>query len=288
MQSLWMLFACLMLAVTGGFVKVAADLGASLSEMVMFRGGFAVLLVLTWALYTKRTIRPSSWTAHFWRNLSGITSMWFGTYALTKLALPTAISLNYTAPLFIASWMLIRGGVERDLLRVFAVIIGFIGVLAIFRPSIEHEQWLASLVGLGAGALSAVALLQLRQLGRLGEPEWRTVLLFSLGVFLSGLAGVFSLGWQTSEFLPLLALFGIGLAGLLGQLAITRAFGLGSALLNAALQYTTIIFASLISLGFWGERPAWLAWVGMALVIAAGLLSIWRTHVAEQTEGESF
>ncbi|NYT77764.1 DMT family transporter [Alcaligenaceae bacterium] len=283
MQLLWMLFACAMFAVTGAFVKVAAGLGASLPEMVMFRGGFAILLVLTWAVFTKRTIRPSNWAVHFWRNLSGITSMWLGTYALTKLALPTAISLNYTAPLFIAGWMLIRGGVERDPLRILAVIIGFVGVIAIFRPSVEHEQWLASLLGLGAGALSAVALLQLRQLGRLGEPEWRTVLLFSLGVFLSGLVGVLVGGWQTYELLPLLALFGIGLAGLFGQLAVTRAFGLGSALLNAALQYTTIIFAALISLGFWGERPALLAWVGMALVIAAGLLSIWRTHVAERT-----
>src|SRR3546814_20011935 len=62
----------------------------------------------------------------------------------------------------------------------------------------------------------------------------------------------------------------------------TRAFGLGSALLTAALQYTTIIFAALLGIVFWGDMPDALAWAGMALIIASGLLSIWRTYSEER------
>ncbi len=278
MQSLWMLLACAMFAMMGALVKVAADLGASLPEIVLFRGIPSVLLLFFWVRATRRRLRPPSWRVHIWRNVSGIASMWLGFYALSHLALPTAISLNYTAPLFIAGWMLGFGGAQRDPVRILAVLAGFLGVLGVLRPSIQHDQWFAALMGLGAGALAAVAMMQIRQLGRVGEPEWRTVLLFSLGVCLSGLTGIGIQGWHTDAPLALLALVGLGLAGLVGQLTMTRAFGLGSTLLTAALQYTTIIFAALIGVVFWGDRPAPLAWAGMALIIGSGVMSIWRTH----------
>lgn len=283
MQSLWMLLACAMFAMMGACVKVAADLGATLPEIVLFRGIPSVLLLFFWARSTRRVIRPASWRLHVWRNLSGIASMWLGFFALSHLALPTAISLNYTAPLFIAGWLLFFGGAQRDPVRVLAVLAGFFGVLGILRPSVQHDQWLAAMMGLGAGGLAAIAMMQIRQLGRIGEPEWRTVLLFSLGVCLSGLAGISLQGWHASDPLALLALAGLGLAGLVGQLAMTRAFGLGSTLLTAALQYMTIIFAALIGVLFWGDRPAPLAWAGMALIIGSGLLSVWRTHMESRT-----
>ena len=278
MQSLWMLLACAMFAVMGALVKIATDAGATLPEIVLFRGLPSVLLLYFWARATQRTIRPSRWQLHIWRNVSGITSMWLGFFALSRLSLPTAISLNYTGPLFIAGWLLFWGGIQRDLVRVLAVVAGFLGVLGVLRPSIEHDQWLAALLGLGAGGLSAVAMMQIRQLGRIGEPEWRTVLLFSLGASLSGVLGIGIQGWRTTDPLAFVALLGLGLAGLVGQLATTRAFGLGSTLLTAALQYTTIIIAAFIGILFWGEYPAPMAWAGMGLIIGAGLLSAWRTY----------
>ncbi|MER1967011.1 DMT family transporter [Castellaniella sp. GW247-6E4] len=281
MQSLWMLLACAMFAIMGAFVKVAADLGASLPEIVLFRGIPSVLLLLVWARATRRTLRPRNWRLHVWRNVSGIASMWLGFFALARLPLPTAVSLNYTAPLFIAGWMLIWGGSQRDPVRILAVLAGFLGVLGVLRPSVERDQWFAALMGLGAGALAAVAMMQIRELGRLGEAEWRTVLLFSVGVLASGLTGQSILGWRVLDAQTIGALTVLGGAGLIGQLAMTRAFGLGSTLLTAALQYTTIIFAALIGVVFWGDHPAILAWAGMALIIGSGLLSIWRTY----TEG---
>ena len=74
-----------------------------------------------------------------------------------------------------------------------------------------------------------------------------------------------------------LALIAVGLTGLCGQLAVTRAFGKGAPLLTAALQYSTIIFAALLGVGFWGDYLDWLACAGILLIIFAGLLSVWRT-----------
>ena len=204
--------------------------------------------------------------------------MWLGFFAISHLPLSTAISLNYTAPLFIAGWMLAQGGSQRDPVRIVAVLLGFLGVIAVLRPSIGQDHWFAAMLGLGAGALSAVAMMQIRELGRVGEPEWRTVLIFSCGVCLTSLVGLAIEGWRNIDLVAWAALFGVGVLGLVGQLAMTLAFGLGSALLTAALQYTTIIFAALLGIVFWGDLPDAIAWGGMALIIASGLLSIWRTY----------
>lgn len=283
MQSLWMLLASLMFAAMGACVKVAADYGASLPHVVIFRGIPSVLLLLVWAKYTGRSLRPPSWKLHLWRNLSGVTSMWLGFFALSHLPLSIAVSLNYTAPLFIAGWMLVRGGSQRDPVRIVAVTLGFIGVLAIMRPSVGSEQWLAASIGLCAGAFAAVAMMQIRELGRVGEPEWRTVLIFSCCVCLTGIVGMAFVGWRNIDVVAWLALLGVGCFGLVGQLAMTRAFGLGSALLTAALQYTTIIFAALMGVVFWDDLPDAIAWGGMALIVASGMLSIWRTYSESRT-----
>ncbi|CAB3676004.1 DMT family transporter [Achromobacter aegrifaciens] len=272
-----MLLASAMFAIMGSFVKLGTEHGASLPQVVLFRGLPSVILLLIWARAGRQSIIPVSWKLHLWRNLSGVTSMWLGFFAIAHLPLATATSLNYTAPLFIACWMLGWGGAQRDPVRIVAVALGFLGVIAVLRPSINEDQWLAALLGMTAGAMSAIAMMQIRQLGRVGEPEWRTVLFFSVAVCVSSLAGLLFEGWGHADWTGYLSLLGVGVTGLFGQLAMTRAFGLGSALLTAALQYSTIIFAALLGMGFWGEQLDALAWAGMGLIIFAGLLSIWRT-----------
>ena len=278
MQSLWMLMASFMFAGMGACIKIAADSGASLAHVVVFRGVPSVVLIFLWASYTRRSLRPLSWKLHIYRNAAGVSAMWMGFMAIASLPLSTAVSLNYTAPLFIAGWLLIAGGSQRDPVRLIAVLAGFLGVVAILRPGLSDDQLVPSAIGLMGGALSAVAMMQIRQLGRSGEPEWRTVFIFSCFVCLSGLASCLVLGWQPLDFTTYVALTCVGLFGLFGQLAMTRAFGLGSALLTAALQYSTIIFAVLLGWLMWGDIPDLIAWSGMVLIVASGLLSSWRTY----------
>jgi len=277
MQALWMLAASAMFALMGAFVKFSTEFSASFAQIVLFRGLPSVLLLLVWALWRKQTLRPQRWRPHLVRNLSGVTSMWLGFYALSLLPLGTATSLNYTAPLFIACWLIGWGGGQRDGVRIFCVALGFLGVIAVLRPSIAGDQWLAAGAGLCAGATSAVAMMQLRALGQSGEATWRTVLIFSVVVCASSSVGLLIEGWTPIRLAAWGTLLGIGLTGLFGQLALTRAFGSGLPMLNAALQYSTIIFAALLGIVFWDDTPDLIAWIGMGGIIAAGLLSVWWT-----------
>ncbi len=288
MQSLWMLVACAMFALMGASVKFSADFDANLAQIIFFRGLPSVVILFLWTRLKKLSLVPLSWGLHIRRNLFGISAMWLSFFAMSMLPLPTAVSLTYTAPLFIGIWMLFFGGTQSDPLRVLAVLAGFIGVLVILRPSIGDDQWFPGLLGIISGCFSAVAMMQIRQLGQVGEPEWRTVFIFSSFVCLTSLVVMGGIGWPALDWRAYSALAVVGVSGLFGQLALTRAFGYGSTLLTAALQYSTIIFATLIGIVVWGDWPDWLAWLGMALIILSGLLSAWRTYTENKVlRGES-
>ena len=95
-----MLLASAMFAVMGSFVKLGTEHGASLPQVVLFRGLPSVILLLLWARAGRQSIIPTSWKLHIWRNLSGVTSMWLGFFAIAHLPLATATSLNYTCLLY--------------------------------------------------------------------------------------------------------------------------------------------------------------------------------------------
>src|SRR5690625_2989790 len=141
MQSLWMLVACAMFALMGAGVKLSASFEAKLAQIILFRGLPSVLLLFVWTRYKKRSLVPLSWKLHITRNFFGISAMWLSFFAMSMLPLPTAVSLTYTAPLFIGIWMLFFGGTQSDPLRVVAVLVGFIGVLLVLRVSFGGRSW---------------------------------------------------------------------------------------------------------------------------------------------------
>ncbi|ETF00374.1 membrane protein [Advenella kashmirensis W13003] len=277
MQALWMLVASFMFAIMGASVKLASEHAASLSLVILFRGLPSVVLLVIWALLTRKSLKPKSIRLHLMRNVFGVGAMWMAFYGYSVLPLATSTSLNYTSPLFIAGFLLLSGRAANDIVRTIAVGLGFAGVLLILRPSITEDQWFACALGLTAGACGAVAMMQVRQLGTIGEPIWRTVMFFSIFVTGTSLVGIKAHGIGEPDIVAWVALLVCGLSGLFGQLALTRAFGSGSPLLSAALQYTTIIFSACIGILVWQNAPDVLAWLGMAMVIMAGLLSAWRT-----------
>ncbi len=72
-------------------------------------------------------------------------------------------------------------------------------------------------------------------------------------------------------------LLGAGLTSVLAQLALTRAYGQGRALLTANLNYSGILFASFWGWLIWHDILPLIAWLGIVLIIVAGILATWLT-----------
>ena len=81
-------------------------------------------------------------------------------------------------------------------------------------------------------------------------------------------------GWHGIELRALPYLLGIGASGLTAQIAITRAYAVGRKFTIAALSYLTVVYSVLIGHYRFGETLGVQEMAGIAIIIAAGLLSI--------------
>ena len=100
MQAFWVLVSSLLFATMSVLVKLASS-EFSLAEIVFFRTLPGSLLLFGYARSRRLPLWPHHWRIHAIRNLVGIGSMTLGFYAISKLALATAASLEYTAPIFL-------------------------------------------------------------------------------------------------------------------------------------------------------------------------------------------
>lgn len=280
MPSLWMLFASFAFAAMGAAVKLASDT-FSTSELVMYRGIIGSIILFATLRAHGGTLRTAFPREHLWRSVVGVSSLWLWFYAIGALPLATATTLNYTAPIWIAAWMFgmawWRGDKHAEWPLIAAVIMSFVGVTLVLRPAVEAEHWLGGAAGIVSAVISAMAYMQVRRLGQMGEPEYRVVFYFSLTNAVVGLLGSLALpdaaGVHFHGFTPrgaLLILF-IGFAALVAQISMTRAYRVGSVLVVANLQYTGIIFSSLWSVLLWGDRFDWHVWLGMGIILASGI-----------------
>jgi S-adenosylmethionine uptake transporter len=279
MQAAWMIAASLFFALMSVCIKYASPHFGPL-EIVCYRGAIGILFM--WALARSRgvSLRTQVPMMHVWRNVIGVSALvaWF--YAIAHLPLATATTLNYMSGVWVAAFLvsgtLLMGrlsDIRRQGPLVLAVLSGFTGVVLMLRPTLDQNQLFAGVVGLISGLLSALAYIQVAALGRIGEPEARTVFYFSLGAALSG-----AIGMQFFETHPLntpqaLWLLPIGVLAALGQLCMTRAYTRGATMIVANLQYSGIVFAALFGMLLFGDRMTLLGWTGMVTIIASGMLA---------------
>jgi drug/metabolite transporter (DMT)-like permease len=195
-------------------------------------------------------------------------------YCITVLPLATAVTLNYTAPLFLTPLTMLVFKDKFHLPLTVAIALGFGGVVLLLHPTMEREQLLPGLLGLISGFLAGVALLNVKQLAMIGEPDTRTVFYFTLTATIG--SGIWMLFDKVHTISPygFALLLGLGSTGTLAQLAMTRAYRVGKTLVVGSLAYSTIIFASLFGILIWHEVLPLLSWLGMALIIAGGVISL--------------
>jgi len=267
-----MLVAGLLFACMGVFVKLGAAHFSNV-ELVFYRSFIGLFVVYALIKQQRGSLRTPYWRGHLWRGLSGSIALMLFFYCITVLPLATAITLNYTSPLFLTILTMWVFRERFHLPLVSAILLGFVGTILLLHPTLEKEQIIPGLLGLISGFLAGVAMFNVRQLGAQGEPEWRVVFYFSLIASVFGGVGMLITDVHsiTLDSIPLL--LGLGVSATLAQLALTRAYTRGSTLVASTLSYSTIVFASLFGIFLWEETLPAEGWLGIALIISSGVLS---------------
>ncbi len=273
MGSLWMLVAGLLFSCMGVLVKLGSAHFTS-NELVFYRSFFGLLIVYAMLRRSSVSISTAHWRSHLWRGLSGTVAMMLFFYCISVLPLATAITLNYTSSLFLSALTVLVLKEKFHLPLSSSLTVGFVGIILLLHPTLAHDQLLPGLFGLISGLLAGVALLNVRQLGQLGEPGMRVVFYFNL------IATLGSGAWMLKDSLHPLALndlpllIALGASATFAQLAMTRAYRTGQTLVVGSLAYSTIVFSALFGLLFWDELLSLSAWLGITLIIASGMLSL--------------
>ena len=274
--SLWMLVAALGFAVMGALVKIGAQ-KFSAAELVFYRSAFGLASIWLYIAVAKLPLRTMYISKHMSRSLVGFGSLVLFFYAIAHLPLATAITLNYTSPLFLAVFMPFLLHEKPKKILLISLAIGFVGVTILLKPTIDKDSWFAGLIGLISGIGAAVAYIHVKQLGKLNEPDWRTVFYFTLVSTLG--AGLWMLfdDFHKLDWKDMLVLGGLGLSATIAQLALTRAYRTGDTLVVASLAYVTVLLASVFGIVLWSEHLSMDAWLAIGLIIISGIIGVHST-----------
>ncbi|MBN6113044.1 drug/metabolite transporter (DMT)-like permease [Xanthomonas sp. JAI131] len=274
----WMIAAVACFALMDAAMKLLTAHYPAL-QVATLRGGASLPFVLLWVLATAgpRSIVPVRWGLHLLRGVLGIAMIGCFAWALRSLPLSTAYTIYFVAPLLVTALSVPLLGEHVGPRRWAAIGIGLVGVLVVLRPGVGGFVSLPGLMVLLAATAYALAAVLVSLLARTETPQSLVVwflLIMALG------AG--ALAWPA--WIPLrLADAGwiatLGLAGALGQVALTQAFRRGDASLIAPLEYSGLIWVIPWDWLLWRKLPDAWTWVGAAIIVASGLYLLHRERV---------
>lgn len=253
-------------------------------QVASLRGAASLPLVLVWALATVGVapLIRVRWSLHLLRGVLGVAMMAAFVYAVARMPLSTTYSIFFVAPLIITAMSVPFLGEKVGPRRWTAIAVGLIGVLVLLRPTGEGLVSLAALAVLVAALMYSVSAITVRILARTDSTQ--SMMVWLMAMIAVG-AGV--LAWP--QWVPirgndLWLIAGIGVAGALGQYAITEAFRMGEASLIAPLEYTALVWGVLLDLSLWGVLPDAITWLGAGIIIASGLYLLRRERVHAEAE----
>jgi S-adenosylmethionine uptake transporter len=204
--------------------------------------------------------------------------------ALMHMPLANLSSVMQSVPLVVVVVAVIFLGEKAGLSRIAAVIAGFVGVLLIVKPS---PQTLTIYEFLAVGAVIVVAL---RDLVTKRIPAHVPLLVIALAnavfISVSGFGVGLVQGFNTVEVWQLALLLGAGFFVTISYFFIVATVRLGDLSATAPFRYSEVVFAIIAGILVFGEYPDAVSYVGMGLVIAAGLFAAHR-EAAQTRDAEA-
>ena len=277
-----MLIASFLFAVMGAFAKLASESMSSL-EVVFFRNVFGVLII--GAAILKKPMKHEGGKPFllFFRGLMGFLALLAFFYNIAHIPLGDAMTFSKTSPIFTAifAWLFLK---ERlSLGGWIAVMIGFIGIVFITKPTgmgLSKTDWLGIASGIGA-ALAYTSVRELKKYYDTRAIVLSFMLTGTIGPLLLMLTSPFvdmpSLDFLFGEFvmpsgIVWFYIVGMGIFATLAQVYMTKAYGESQAGVVGAVSYMNIVFAIGVGLLLGDAFPDMGTLFGIILIVFGGII----------------
>jgi drug/metabolite transporter (DMT)-like permease len=265
-------------------VKVVA-IEVPTGEVVFFRSFFAIPVIFVWLWMThdvRDGLKAVNPMGHVWRGLVGGTSMALGFTALGLLPLPEVTAIGYGTPLLVTIFAAMFLGETIRAYRLGAVALGLVGVLIVLYPrltgltvdSATKLETVGAMAVLLSTVFSALAACFVR---KLVQTEKTTAIVFYFSCTCS-ILGLLTLpfGWVLPSLYQAAFLVAAGLLGGVGQILLTSSYRHADTAVIAPFEYTSMLLALGVGWFIFSEAPTGPMLAGCALVMAAGLIIIFR------------
>ncbi|UUR09030.1 DMT family transporter [Sphingomonas glaciei] len=272
------LVTALLLAIMFAGVKLAGNRGVHVVESLFYRqiGSVVCATGLVLAGPGLASLRTRRVGAHIGRMALGLTSMAMNFLAILLLPLADATAIGFTVPIFATILAALVLGEATGRWRWGAVVVGFLGVLLIVHPGEGGVPLLGAAVALVGAGMTAAVTIVIRRLGAT-ERASTTVFWFAASSLLP--LGLLMLHFGRAHDAATFAILaGLALAGGLAQLTLTASLRLAPVALVMPMDYTSLLWATLLGLWLFAELPTATVWLGAPVIIASGLVIVWREH----------
>ncbi|MGB0662492.1 MAG: DMT family transporter [Pontibacterium sp.] len=284
--GLFMCFSMAGFAVEDMLIKAAAQ-SVSLGVLLMLFGvgGMVLFSLLAW-MKGEQVFNAAYFSKGQWvRSSFELVGRLFFALAITLSPLSSASAILQATPLVVVLGGVLFLGEQVRWQHWLAMAAGFVGVLLIVRPGLDSF----TMVSLFA-VISTVGFAGRDLATRAAPPSLSN---FQLGIngfavlVLSGLVLQFGFPEQSEQALPVGASFGLTLSqgvlvvaivvsGVLGYNCLTKAMRTGEVAMVTPFRYTRLLFAIILGVVVFNERPDALTLLGGAIIVASGVLVLWK------------
>lgn len=208
------------------------------------------------------------------RSLADVAATIFFLEALLRMPLANLSAILQALPLLITLAAALVYGDKIGWRRMTAILVGLVGVLIIIRPGTEgFDRW--SLLGLASVACVVVRDLSVRPLQG-AVPSTLVALGAAVAVTTMGWIGTAFQGWHAPTGFEAVRVVGAGLFLIVGYLTSVGAMRTGDIGIVAPFRYTSLLWAIVLGLVVFGDLPDFWTLFGAAIVVGAGLFTLWR------------
>ncbi len=277
-----MLLASLSFAFMGGFAKIVSRHLTGV-EVTFFRNIFGVLIIGL-SIYNfplkQKGGRP---LLLLFRGIMGFLALLSYFYIIAYMPLGEVVTYNKTSPIFVAIFAYIFLGERLNGLSIFAIILGFIGILLIAKP-FGGEFNMYDILGIFSGIGAALAYTSIRELRSYYDTRAIVMSFMAVGSVAPLILMLVTpyvnapkeLEFMFSEFImptkiEWLYLMLMGLSATLSQYLMTKAYEYTKAGVVGTISYTNIVFALIIGIFLGDSFPSISTILGIILVITSGL-----------------
>ncbi|WP_417860415.1 DMT family transporter [Winogradskyella sediminis] len=245
----------------------------SVYQIVFFRALGSLFFTIPYLLKNKISLLGNKRGLMIMRSIVGLISMSAFFLSIKYIAMGTAVSLRYIAPIFATIFALF---VLKEKIRPVQWLffgIAFTGVLILKGFDDDTEiQFLGVILALTSAVFAGLVYIFIRKIGSADHPVVIVNYFMMVSVIIGGLLSI--MNWVHPVGKEWLVLMSLGVFGYFAQLYMTKAMQVGETNQIAPLKYLEVIFTILIGLIWFKEVYTLWSLLGVVLIVLGLTLNV--------------